>query len=51
MIPFVDLNAQYRVISDEINEAISRVLGRCEFVLGEEVESFEAEFARYCEAQ
>lgn len=51
MIPFVDLKAQYQGINDEIKEAINGVLERCDFVLGEDVEAFEAEFADYCGTQ
>ena len=48
MIPFLDLKAQYLSIKDEINGAIAGVLESCQFVLGEEVERFEREFASYC---
>ncbi|MEK6325021.1 MAG: DegT/DnrJ/EryC1/StrS family aminotransferase [Acidobacteriota bacterium] len=51
MIPFVDLKAQYLGIKDEVNEAIAGVLDKCQFILGEQVEAFEAEFAGYCGAQ
>jgi dTDP-4-amino-4,6-dideoxygalactose transaminase len=50
MIRLVDLKAQYSQIRAEVNEAISRVLDRAEFVLGPEGKAFEAEFARYCGA-
>jgi dTDP-4-amino-4,6-dideoxygalactose transaminase len=46
-VPFVDLKAQYHAIADEIQAAISRVLERADFVLGEELERLEAEFAAY----
>src|SRR5690349_23047972 len=49
-IKFVDLNRQYRTIEAEVQDAISRVLNRADFVLGSEVELFEAEFAAYCDA-
>lgn len=51
MIPFVDLKAQYSGIKQEIDEAMSRVFDKCQFVLGDEVEAFEAEFAAYCQAK
>src|SRR6476660_6183551 len=51
MIPFVDLKAQYSRIKQEIDEAMSRVFDKCQFVLGDEVEAFEAEFAAYCQAK
>lgn len=49
-IPFVDLKAQYSAIVDEVNAAISTVLERTDFILGESVSMFEEEFAAYCEA-
>jgi dTDP-4-amino-4,6-dideoxygalactose transaminase len=51
MIPFVDLKAQYSGIKQEIDEAMSRVFDRCQFVLGDEGEAFESEFAAYCQAK
>ena len=48
MIPFVDLKAQYRSIKSEIDAAIARVLESAQFVLGDEVEAFEHEFAAFC---
>lgn len=48
MIKFLDLhkiNERYRV---EIDEGISRVLNSGQYILGDEVESFEQEFAQYC---
>jgi dTDP-3-amino-3,4,6-trideoxy-alpha-D-glucose transaminase len=44
---FIDLAAQYRTIQDEIDEAVARVLASGWYVLGREVEAFEAEFAGY----
>ena len=41
MIPFVDLQAQYRAIKREVDEAIARVVESAAFVLGREVEAFE----------
>lgn len=48
MIPFVDLKAQYLTIKDEIDAAIKDVVESCHFILGEQVEAFEADFARFC---
>jgi dTDP-4-amino-4,6-dideoxygalactose transaminase len=50
MIPFVDLKAQYMSIKDEIDTAVLNVLESTQFVLGNEVVSFEKEFAQYCHA-
>lgn len=47
-VPFVDLRAQYHGIKREIDEAIMRVLESSQFVLGDEVAAFEAEFAAFC---
>lgn len=48
MIPFVDLKRQYEDIKEEIIEAICRVLSSGKFILSEELEAFEEEFANYC---
>lgn len=50
-IPLIDLQAQYLLIKEDIQEAISRVLESSQFILGKEVEAFEQEFAHYCEAR
>src|ERR1700730_8572603 len=50
-VPFVDLGAQYRTISGEITEAVSKVLRESDFILGREVSLFEEEFASFCEAK
>jgi dTDP-4-amino-4,6-dideoxygalactose transaminase len=47
MIPFLDLKAQYRTIKSDIDAAIHRVLDSAQYVLGEEVELFEREFAAF----
>lgn len=51
MIPFVDLKSQYRSIKDEIQTAIGRVLDNTAFILGPEVQAFEAAFAEYVGAK
>src|SRR4030088_1675049 len=50
-VPFVDLHAQYRTISQEITEAVSKVITESDFILGREVSLFEEEFAAFCEAK
>ena len=45
MIPFSDPHASYQAHKDEIDDAIQRVLDSGWYVLGQEVESFEQEFA------
>lgn len=47
-IPFLDLKLGYDELKDEINAAIARVLDSGWYVLGEEVERFEKEWARFC---
>lgn len=51
MIPFLDLRAAYAELQVDIDAAISRVVGSCRYVLGEELETFEAAFAAFCEAE
>ncbi|HYS27259.1 MAG TPA: DegT/DnrJ/EryC1/StrS family aminotransferase [Vicinamibacterales bacterium] len=50
MIPYLDLQAQYRSIKGEIDSAVLRVLDSTQYILGEEVAAFEREFAGYCQA-
>ena len=50
-VPFVDLQAQYRTIKSEVDAAIQRVLDNAAFILGREVEAFEAAFAEYVGAK
>jgi len=50
-IPFVDLNAQHAEIKKELKQAIKRVIEKSDFILGEEVRSFEKEFADYIGAK
>lgn len=46
-VPFVDLQAQYRSIKHEIDEAIQQCLDASAFVGGQIVRKFEKEFAAY----
>jgi dTDP-4-amino-4,6-dideoxygalactose transaminase len=48
-IPFIDLQTSTREIRKEIDEAVGRVFDSTAFILGPELESFESEFAKYCE--
>jgi dTDP-4-amino-4,6-dideoxygalactose transaminase len=50
-VPFVDLKRLHHEIGDELRLAFARVLENSSFILGPEVERFEAEFARYCGAE
>lgn len=49
-VPFLDLQATYLELKPQIDEAIRRVLQSGYYVHGPEVEAFETEFARFCEA-
>ena len=49
-VPFLDLAAATEEIRGEIDASVKRVLDSGWFILGEEVSAFEAEWARYCEA-
>jgi dTDP-4-amino-4,6-dideoxygalactose transaminase len=50
-IPLVDLHAQYLGIKSDVDAAIARTIARSSFIGGEEVRSFEGEFAAYCDAR
>ena len=50
-VPFLDVVAAYRELEVEIQGSIRRVLESGQYILGPEVEAFEAEFADYCDAQ
>ncbi len=47
-IPLIDLTIQHKNLRAEINQAIQNVLDHADFILGEDVEKFEEEFADYC---
>ncbi|MCH2171794.1 DegT/DnrJ/EryC1/StrS family aminotransferase [Myxococcota bacterium] len=50
-VPLLDLKAQYERIREDIDAAIRRVLESQHFVMGPEIEQFEAEIAEYCETR
>ena len=47
-IPFLDLTAAHEELRADLDAAYRRVLDSGWFVLGREVEAFEAEFAAFC---
>jgi dTDP-4-amino-4,6-dideoxygalactose transaminase len=51
LIPFIDLDAQRRRLGPAIDDAIARVLGHCQFIMGPEVRAFEADLAAFCGAR
>jgi dTDP-4-amino-4,6-dideoxygalactose transaminase len=50
-IPFLDLERLHREIRVPLEAAFSRVLKSGCFIMGPELEAFEAEFAKYCEVE
>jgi dTDP-4-amino-4,6-dideoxygalactose transaminase len=50
-VPFIDVAAQRRRLGRSVDDAIARVLGHCQFILGPEVRTLEAELAAFCGAR
>jgi dTDP-4-amino-4,6-dideoxygalactose transaminase len=50
-IPFIDVAAQRRRLGKAIDEATTRVLNHCQFLMGPEVAQFETELAAFCGAK
>jgi UDP-2-acetamido-2-deoxy-ribo-hexuluronate aminotransferase len=50
-IPFIDVAAQRRRLGRAIDDAVSRVLTHCQFILGPEVRALETELAAFCGAR
>lgn len=48
-IPFLDLKSQYKNIKGEVDSAINRVVENQYFILGNELRTFENNFAKYLE--
>jgi dTDP-4-amino-4,6-dideoxygalactose transaminase len=48
-IPFLDLRRAYRELEGELRAALTHVLEGGVYILGEEVEAFEEEWARFCD--
>jgi dTDP-4-amino-4,6-dideoxygalactose transaminase len=48
IVPYFDLKPQYATLREEILAALDRVGRKAAFILGEEVQEFEKEFAAYC---
>ncbi|MBF2066594.1 MAG: DegT/DnrJ/EryC1/StrS family aminotransferase [Calothrix sp. C42_A2020_038] len=47
-VQFLDMKAPYLELKEELDAAYRRVMDSGWYILGQEVESFEAEFAAYC---
>lgn len=50
-IPFIDVAAQRRRLGKAVDEATTRVLNHCQFLMGPEVAAFETELAAFCGAK
>lgn len=50
-IPLVDLSRQHEQIADEVMAGLERVIRSTAFIQGQDVDDFEAEFARFCGVQ
>lgn len=50
IVPFLDLAESYEELKTELNAAYTRVMHSGRYILGEEVDQFEQDFAKYCEA-
>ena len=50
-IPFLDVGATYRELKPELDAAVSRVLENGWYLLGKELEAFEAEYAAFTESR
>src|SRR6201989_2729415 len=50
-IPFIDVAAQRRRLGRSVDEAIARVLGHCQFILGPEVRALASALAAFCGAR
>ena len=48
MIPLMDVTRQYNSLAEELDEAVLKVLHSGQYILGEDVQAFEKEFADYC---
>lgn len=51
MIPFLNLKSAYDEQKEEIDRAIIEVIEAGSFILGEQVDLFEKEYAKFCEAK
>lgn len=51
MVPFLDLGLATAELRGELDQAVARVMDSGRYILGQEVEAFEEEFARKCGAR
>jgi dTDP-4-amino-4,6-dideoxygalactose transaminase len=50
-VPFLDFQAPYLELKAELDDAYQRVMASGWYILGKEVDAFEAEFAAYCQTK
>jgi len=50
-VKFLDLQANYQTIKTEVDASIHNVLNKNNYILGEEVNEFEQNFAKFCEVR
>ena len=50
-VPFIDFSQQYQIIKNEIDKGLEAVFEKGNFILGEEEQVFEKDFASYCGAK
>lgn len=50
-VPFLDMKAPYQELKEALDGAYQRVMDSGWYILGEEVENFEQEFANFCSAR
>ena len=50
-IPFLDLGRLHQPIREQLDAAYHRVMDSAWFIMGPELEAFEAEFSQYCEVK
>ncbi|MEM9952749.1 MAG: DegT/DnrJ/EryC1/StrS family aminotransferase [Chloroflexota bacterium] len=50
-VPFLDLQAQHAPLLDEITEKVREVVANAAFILGDEIDALEEEFAAWCGTQ
>jgi len=51
IVPFLDIKRGYHELKSELDDACMRVMESGWYLLGNEIQSFEAEFADYCSSQ
>jgi len=46
-VPFVDLQAQYAAVAEEVEQAVLDILRSGDYIAGSQTRQFEEEFARF----